>query len=94
MTFLEISSGIRRSRYTLRLNGYLKIQLSQDLPGLRGLDARRVFSDYLPGVLFGFRFVLPFISRCVADIAKRVLRFANEFVSTSHPGYPATGLNV
>jgi len=94
MTFLEIGCGIRWWRYRLRLNGYLKIYLSQDLPGLRGLDARRVFSNYLPGVLFGSRFVLPCISRTVTDIAKRVLRLANEFVSTSHPGYPATGLNV
>ena len=94
MTFLEIGGGIRWWCYRLRLNGYLKVQLSQDLPGLRGLDARRVFSDYLPGVLFGSRSVLPFISRTVTDIAKRVLRLANEFVSTSHPGYPVTGLNV
>ena len=94
MTFLEIGCGIRRWRYRLRLNGYLKIQLSQDLPGLRGLDARRVFSDYLPGVLFGSRFVLPFISRTVTDIAKRVLRLANKFVGAGHLGYPATGLNV
>jgi hypothetical protein len=94
MTFLEIGCGIRWWCFRLRLNGYLKIQLSQDLSGLRGLDARRVFSDYPPGVLFGSRSVLPFISRTVTDIAKRVLRLANEFVSTSHPGYPVTGLNV
>ena len=94
MTFLEIRCGIQWWCCRLRLNGYLNIQLSQDLPGLQGLDARRVFSDYPPGVLFGSRSVLPFISRTVTDIGKRVLRLANEFVSTGHPGYPVTGLNV
>ena len=70
------------------------IQLVQDMPGLRSLDARRILSDYSFGVPFGPCSVFPFIGRSVTDIAKRVLRLANEFVRTGHPLYPATGLNV